>query len=76
MSKRTSVERNIYLTHGGRYLVRIRTKEDTKIYGNFFELDDAREVRDNVERVIKKEAAIDKLFKKLRELNSTNKEDN
>ena len=76
MSKRTSVERNIYLTHGGRYLVRIRTKEDTKIYGNFYELDDAREVRDNVERVIKKEAAIDKLFKKLRELNSTNKEDN
>lgn len=54
MSKRTSVERNIYLTHGGRYLVRIRTKEDTKIYGNFFELDDAREVRDNVERAFKK----------------------
>lgn len=76
MSKRTSVERNIYLTHGGRYLVRIRTKEDTKIYGNFYELDDAREVRDNVERVIKKEAAIDKLFKKLRELDSTKKEDN
>jgi len=76
MSKRTSVERNIYLTHGGRYLVRIRTKEDTKIYGNFYELDDAREVRDNVERVIKKETAIDKLFKKLRELDSTKKEDN
>lgn len=76
MSKRTSVERNIYLTHGGRYLVRIRTKEDTKIYGNFYELDDAREVRDNVERVIKKEAAIDKLFKKLRELDSTKKEEN
>lgn len=76
MSKRTSVERNIYLTHGGRYLVRIRTKEDTKIYGNFFELDDAREVRDNVERVFKKEAAIDKLFKKLRELDSTKKEEN
>ena len=76
MSKRTLVERNIYLTHGGRYLVRIRTKEDTKIYGNFYELDDAREVRDNVERVIKKEAAIDKLFKKLRELDSTKKEEN
>ncbi len=76
MSKRTSVERNIYLTHGGRYLVRIRTKEDTKIYGNFFELDDAREVRDNVERAFKKEAAIDKLFKKLRELDSTKKEEN
>jgi hypothetical protein len=76
MSKRTSVERNIYLTHGGRYLVRIRSKDETKIYGNFYELDDAREVRDNVERVLKKESAIDKAFKKLREINSTKKEDN
>ena len=39
MSKRTAVERNIYLTHGGRYLVRIRSKDTTKIYGNFYELE-------------------------------------
>lgn len=76
MSKRTVVERNIYLTHGGRYLVRIRSKDTTKIYGNFYELEDARDTRDNIERILKKEVAVNKLYKKLRELDSTKKEDN